>query len=214
MATKQDAVTAQNLTTERATKALDIASQGLEKVVATVVASLGKEVGTATAALTTLTDQVADKQAQLNSLEKEYTQKADDAAYDLKIKVRDNEEGTLRELLRKNDLATIKTADLANLTREVQALKADNSEALQEAVNVAVEQAEAKAAVELTEVRAENKVQMAQYTAQAVSDANTIKLLQAQLTQARDDISAERKARVDVEQYRSQASGVTVNTVK
>jgi hypothetical protein len=214
MATKQDAVTAQNLTTERATKALDIASQGLEKVVATVVASLGKEVGTATAALTTLTDQVADKQAQLNSLEKEYTQKADDAAYDLKIKVRDNEEGTLRELLRKNDLATIKTADLANLTREVQALKADNSEALQEAVNVAVEQAEAKAAVELTEVRAENKVQMAQYTAQAVSDANTIKLLQAQLTQARDDLSAERKARVDVEQYRSQASGVTVNTVK
>lgn len=211
---KQDAVTAQTLATERATKALATAQIGLEKTAATVVASLAKEVEAATATLNQLTENVQDKQAQLEAVEKQFAQQADEAAYQLRIKVRDNETSTLRELLRKNDLAEVKTADLADLTREVEALKRDNSEMITEAVNAAVEQAEAKAATILSAVRAENKVEIAQFAAKAQSDATTIKLLQEQLVQARDDLAAERKARVDVEQYRSQASGVTVNTTK
>lgn len=211
---KQDAVTAQTIATERATKALGVAQTSLDKTVTGLVATLGKEVELATGNLNTLTEQVQDKQAQLASLEQEHARQADDAAYQLKIKVRDNEQQTLRELLRKNDLAEVKTSELANLTREVEALKADNSEDLQAAVNDAVERAEDKSARVLVDLKADHKVALAQHTAQAQSDATTIKLLTAQLEQARKDLDAEREARVAIEEHRSNASGVVVNTSK
>lgn len=213
------------LANERAAKALNAAvdnvvktattvQANLEKVVATALGQLTAEVDQASATLQHLTEAVEDKQVALSNLETEFASKLDEAQYKLRLDVRDNEEAVLRGLLNKNGLAEIKTADLADLTREVEALKRDNSEMITEAVNTAVEQAEAKAAAILSAARAENKVEIAQFAAKAQSDATTIKLLQEQLAQARDDLAAERKARVDVEQYRSQASGVTVNTTK
>lgn len=214
MATKQDAVTAQTIATDRAAKALNLAQVNLEKAVTSVVATLGKEVDTSTSALNALTEQVQDKQAQLEGLNKSYELQADDAAYNLRIKVRDNKEGTLKELLKEFGLADIKAGDLAQLQRNLDVAQRDNTEALQSAVNDAVERAEDVAERQLAAVKAENKVALAQHTAQAQSDATTIKLLTAQLEQSRKDLDAERAARIAIEESRSKASGVVVNTNK
>lgn len=212
MATKQDAVTVQNIATERATKALNAAQVTLEKAVTTVVAALGKEVETSTNALNTLTEQVQDKQAALEGINKAYELQEDEAAYALRIKVRDNKEGTLKELLKEFGLADIKSGDLVQLQRNLEVAQRDNTEALQAAVNDAVERAEEAAERQLAEVKADNKVALAQHTAQAQSDATTIKLLTAQLEQSRKDLDAEREARIAIEESRSKASGVVVNT--
>lgn len=214
MATKQDAVTVQNIATERATKALNAAQVTLEKAVTTVVAALGKEVETSTNALNTLTEQVQDKQAALEGINKAYELQEDEAAYALRIKVRDNKEGTLKELLKEFGLADVKSGDLVQLQRNLEVAQRDNTEALQSAVNDAVERAEEVAERKLAEVKAENKVAIAQHTAKAQSDETTIKLLTAQLEQSRKDLDAERAARIAIEESRSKASGVVVNTNK
>lgn len=209
-----DAVAKQNLITERATKALLVAAGSIEKAVATVITGLNTEVSSATASLATLSEQVEDKQGQLNALSKEHDLQVDELNYQLKIKARDNKQGTLKELLKEFNLAEIKSEDLSELQHKLSVAQRDNSETLQEAVNDAVERTEDKAARALESVVADNKIKLAQYTAQAVSDATTIKLLQTNLDQARKDLDAERVARITIEEHRSNASGVVVNTNK
>lgn len=209
-----DAVTTQNLIAERTTKALVTAASGVEKVVNTVVAGLNTEVNAAVQNLSNLSEQVQDKQSVLNSLTKEHEQKVDDLNYQLKIKVRDNKEATLKELLKEFGLAEIKKEALDDVYHNLNIAQQDNSEKLQEAVNDAVERAEAKAERTLDAVVADNKIKIAQFTAQATSDAKTIDLLQTNLDQSREDLKKEREARVTIEEHRSNASGVVVNTNK
>ena len=213
------------LATERATKAINTAvdtlvkvststQTALEKVVETTVKQLTAEVDDASATLQHLTNEIEDKQAALASLEGEFANKLDEAQYKLRLDVRDNENQVLRDLLQKNDLTALATSKYAETVRELEQAKADNSEAIREAVNESVEKAEAEALAERKSLSSEYEVKVAQYTAQAKSDATTIQLLKAQLEQARADLASEREARIETEKYRSQASGVTVNTTK
>lgn len=223
MATNTKTQTAATLASARAAQAMTAAEQSLSKTIATAEQQLAKTVETATKGLNdavattvqelgTLSTKVEDKRAELDALTGEYAQKLDVEQYNLRIAVRDNRLGTLNTLLREEGLVAVKPAELDAMKQDLAAAQQDNAETIAKEVGKAQGMERAKAEREKAQLEADHKVELAEHTATAKSDATTIKLLTEQLEQARADLKAEREARVKVEEHRSQAAGVTVNT--
>lgn len=161
-----------------------------------------------------LAQDIEYKGRELAEISVQTEQKLRDAKIELDFKVRENEDAVRAELLRKAGLVATTQAELNRLSSELSAAQAAANRAEFEAVDAAEQKLHAEYKAQLATQKAQNDVVLAEFKANAKSDAARIQSLNEQVEQLRADLAAERKARVDIAQAEANKQGVVVNTGK
>lgn len=200
-------------TTTQSQVILARATKGMEAAAATV----GKAVAdlqslTALSAETVL--KIEDLQIQAAELAAQNEKTRREAAAELKVRVLEDREKVLAELLKEQSLARLTNADLQALQVELATVKAKDGAEQAAAVAAAVTQVKATAAAEALQVEAANKVATATKDAQIASLTDKVAFLQTQVQQLQAQVEAERTTRVQIAQAESARQGVIVNTAK
>lgn len=137
-----------------------------------------------------------------------------EAAAEIRLRVLENSNTVLEELLTERGLITT-TADVQTDLQD--ALKEAQQKAAQtehEAVKAAETALHSHYASKLASQVSDHKVATAELNANAKAYITEIAMLKTQLNQAHADIKSEREARVQIAQAEAQKQGVTVNTAK
>lgn len=137
-----------------------------------------------------------------------------EAKIDLDFRVRENEVVVRNELVKKAGLITTTQAEINALMEEAQAANVRATQTEFEAVKRAEQALHAKYQSEIANLKADQKVELAELNAQAKSDATTIALLKGQIASLEETIKANREADVQKAEAASKAAGVVVNAVK
>lgn len=191
---------------DRSTKALVVAVTGLSKI-ASDLQGLGD--------LTVkLTDEIEFKQSQLDNLDSEFDNKFREAAAQLRLRVLEDEESVLISMLQSRGLAHITTIALSDLQDKLVEATSDNSEALAQAEQTGYRKGAAQFEQKLKDADATHRIAMAELTAKSNAKDDKVALLEAQLADARAQITAERETRLAVAQAESSRQGVVVNAGK
>lgn len=189
---------------DRSTKALTAAADGIVKAAADLqgIASLA----------TGLAQDIEFKQNELDNLDDQLVAKQRDQAAELRLRVREDEDKVLAELLKARGLVTKTPAEIKEVERQLAEALEDNQDAIDGAVQAKSAELTAAASTKLAAIEANHKVEIAQLNANASADKRTIESQVEQIAQLRGDLAEERKARVQTEEARSRAAGVTVQT--
>lgn len=192
--------------TERATKAVTAAAGNLSKVVL--------ELQTLAEGSEQISQEIQFKQKELSQIETQYDEKLAEAKSALKIKTLENEDAVVNNILRARGLISINPTEVAQL-RDNLAVALDSNE---DAVNSAVAQARSEAARELqarlSSQDSTHKIAVAELNAGNTAKDNRIKDLEAQVTELRDQIKAERDTRLEIAKADAQRAAVVVQTGK
>lgn len=191
---------------DRSVKALVTAQTALAKVVA--------ELAAGTTATAEVVDAIQQKEAELQGLQSQFDLKFAEQAQALRIRLLENEDKVLAELLSKGKLARISNEDLAELNVVLSTAQADNSKAIEAAVSAKSAQMYSQHNSEMKELKAKHDVESAATAAQVQSQATQITFLQAEVERLRKDIEAERNTRLSIAQAEAGRQGVVVNTGK
>lgn len=175
---------------DRSTRGLNAAAENVRKAVAEAV---GIEI-----TVTKLAEDLEFKQNELDNLNKDFELRRRDFQADLQIRVKEDEDGVLDELLQARDSVSIKKADLRTLQSELSAAKADNAEAVAAAVKVAVTGVEQASQIALERQQAAHQVQTATLEASKASLEERNTFLGNQIAELQNQIAEERKARVEI----------------
>lgn len=161
-----------------------------------------------------MADEISMNQARLDAIAEETSIAQRKAAAELSLRVTENEDKVLAELMAKRSLATITKGELAILNTKLGTAEAFNQEEIMKAVDAAKATLIVEHKAELAQVNSDHAVKSATTTA-ALDAANAkISFLEAQVKSLQDTITAEREARVQEAEARSKAAGVTVNNGK
>ena len=139
---------------------------------------------------------------------------ARDAKIELDFRIRENEEQVRNELVKKAGFVTTTQAEIKALVEEAQAAHVRAAQTEFEAVKRAEQALHAKYGAEIANLKADQKVELAELNAQAKSDATTIALLKGQIASLEETIKANREADVQKAEAASKAAGVVVNAGK
>ena len=139
---------------------------------------------------------------------------ARDAKIELDFRIRENEEQVRNELVKKAGFVTTTQAEIKALVEEAQAAHVRAAQTEFEAVIRAEQALHAKYGAEIANLKAGQKVELAELNAQAKSDATTIALLKGQIASLEETIKANREADVQKAEAASKAAGVVVNAGK
>lgn len=191
---------------DRSTKALVVAIAGLGKI-ASDLTSLGD-------VTVKLADDIEFKQSQLDNLNSEFENKFRESAAQLRLRVLEDEEGVLLNMLQQRGLAHVTTFALNELQDKLVEATSDNSEALDKAEQDGYRKGAAQFEQKLKDADANHRIAMAELTAKSNAKDDKIALLESQLEDARKQITAERETRLAVAQAESARQGVVVNTGK
>ncbi|QZY83033.1 hypothetical protein K7H21_28325 (plasmid) [Klebsiella sp. CTHL.F3a] len=191
---------------ERSTKAL-------VKVVADGQKMFSELAGLANSTVT-LTEEIEFKQGQLVDIDNQIAATEREAKAQLRLRVIENEDKVLAELMRSRDYAVISHADLDALNSDLAAAKTDNDFAVSEAREAGYQAAAAKFGAENRELASQHKVELAEHKAQATAKNQRISDLEAQVTELRDQITAERNTRLEIARADAGRQGVVVNAGK
>ena len=191
---------------ERSTKALT-------KVVADGQ-KLFSELASLSASTVLLTEEIEFKQGQLADIENQIAVTEREAKAQLRLRIIENEERVLAELMRTRGLATVTTKELDELNSELVAAKTENEFAVSEAREAGYATAAAKFGAENRELVSKNKVEMADLTAQSSAKAQRIADLERQVEELREQIKAERDTRLEIAKAEATRQGIVVNTGK
>ncbi|MFP8559559.1 hypothetical protein ACLH2J_25120 [Klebsiella michiganensis] len=191
---------------ERSTKAL-------VKVVADGQKLFSELAGLANSTVT-LTEEIEFKQGQLVDIDNQIAATEREAKAQLRLRVIENEDKVLAELMRSRGYAVISHADLDALNSDLVAAKTDNDFAVSEAREAGYQAAAAKFGAENRELASQHKVEMAEHKAQATAKNQRISDLEAQVTELRDQITAERNTRLEIARADAGRQGVVVNAGK
>lgn len=191
---------------DRATKGVIKATADLSKVAAdlSVLAQSG----------VLLSEEIEFKQSQLADLDNQINTKEREGAAQLRLKVIENEDGVLANLMKSRGYATISVADLNALNTRLSVAEAGNDQAVEEARSSAFRQADATNKAQIAQLQGDHRVEMAELNANSKAKDNRIESLEAQVAQLQADAKAERETRLAIAQAESQRQGVTVNTGK
>ena len=192
---------------------LDRASKNLQALLAAAVK--------ATADLGTLTTESIAKAHEIEDLEAKAAELASanetarrEAAAELKLRVKEDSDAVLSELLKAGNLARISESDLSNVRSELAARVAADDKELKTAVAVAVAAAQRDAKAEAAQVEATNKVEVAEKNATIEQQKMQLAFMTQQNADLRKQIEDERAARIAIAQADSAKQGVIVNTGK
>ncbi|WVI66518.1 hypothetical protein pVco7_gp072 [Vibrio phage pVco-7] len=192
--------------TDKSTKALGTAVLSLSKI----AAEIEKMTGTVPAMI----DEIGLKQGELDSIAQETELAARNAKVDLDLRVRENEDKVLADLMKKRGYATITNEAVATLERNLETANADNAAEVAKAVQAAVASKVAEHKVEIAALTSQHDVASATAKAEVEAASAKIKFLEEQVTNLRETITAEREARVQEAEARAKSNGVTVNNSK
>ena len=189
---------------EQATKALNKATADATKIYANI--SILSEAAPA------LVEEIQILQGNLNALTEEYSEKFRKAKAELSLKLIENEQQVLENLMKKFNLATITHLELEHLREDLLDAKHYIEATVGKAVAIAKNQEKAAHEKTLLESQSNWKVEKAELVAKEQAAQHNIEMLTQQLQALQETITAERTARIEIAQAESNRQGVTVNT--
>lgn len=193
-------------TADRSVKAITAATAGLSKVVADVIALNG--------VVETLSADIQQKEGQLADLERQLNIGERNAKAELNVRVAEAENVVLNQLLQKNDLARISNTTLSELQDNLSDARSTVELAVADAVKAAESALHASYGGKLRSQEADFKVANAEGTARISALSERNQFLVEELAKARQDLVAEREARIKIAQAEAGRQGVVVNAGK
>lgn len=190
--------------TDRATKGLNKATSELAKV--------AESLSTLTTGAEALAIDIEFKQSELDGISAKTATAEREAAADLKLRVRENEDKVLKTLLTSRGLADISVGDVNTLNQELNDALNGNEATTESAVKQAQSLLHAQYKGEQKTAEADHQVAVAQKDADLGAKDMQIGFMEKQIASLETTIEAERTARVNIAQADSQKQGVTVNT--
>ena len=136
------------------------------------------------------------------------------AAAEVRLQIKEDRKAVLTQLLADESLIATTEAQLSELKTRAVVAEQEAATEVQKAVKAAESALHAKYGSEISNLKADHKVQTAELNAKATSDATTIELLKGQIESLEATIKANREADVAKAEAASKASGVVVNTGK
>lgn len=161
-----------------------------------------------------LAEEIEFKQSQLADLDNQINTKEREGAAQLRLRVIENEDRVLADLMKARGLATISVADLNQLNTRAVNAEAGNEQAVEEARTSAFRQADSASKAQIAQLQGDHRVEMAELKANSKAKDNRIEFLEAQVTQLQGEVKAERDTRLEIAKAESNRQGVTVNTGK
>jgi len=191
---------------DKSTKALVTASAGLAKVVA--------ELGLLSESVIVLSQDIEFKQGQLDLVEENTKVAVRKAKAELELRITENEDKVLAELMAKRGYAVITTKEVNALQGELNAARKDNSVEITKAVDVAVTEANREAELTALTAESDHKVKMATVNATNESLRGKVTHLESTVASLENTIKAERDARISIAASEAARQGVVVNNGK
>jgi len=195
---------------EKSTRALAAGQAAIGKV----IIELESGVATLIAQQQSLAQDIEFKGRELAEVAANTEAAVRDAKIELDFRVRENEDQVRNDLVKKAGLVTVTQAALTELEEDAAVANVRANQAEFEAVKRAEQALHAKYGSEIANLKAEQKVELAELNAQAKSDATTIALLKGQIASLEETIKANREADVQKAEAASKAAGVVVNAGK
>ena len=192
--------------TDRSTKAITTAVGNLSKV--------ASELQTLASSSEAIAQEIQFRQGELNQINTDFDQKLAEAKSDLRIKVLDNEDKVLEQLLKARGLTTIAPSELVQLKSNLEEAEASNDEAIRAAVEQANTAASNELRARLAQQASEHKVAIAELNANGSAKDQKIAFLTEQVEELRKTVTAERETRVKIAEAEAQRAGVTINQGK
>ena len=188
---------------DRSTKALNTAADAVVKA--------AQDLQNITVASTQLTQDIEFKQSELDSLEEQLVIKQREQAAELRLRVKENADAVLAELLKERGLITTTTKDVKDVETQLAKALADNSAEVEAAIQHTTAEITSVFKAQLAQKDSDHKVEIASLKANATAAQERITFLTAELAQARAQVEADRTARVEIAKAEAQRQGVVVN---
>lgn len=188
---------------DRSTKALNAAADAVVKA--------AQDLQNITVASTQLTQDIEFKQSELDSLEEQLVIKQREQAAELRLRVKENADAVLAELLKERGLITTTTKDVKDVEAQLAKALADNSAEVEAAIQHTTAEITSVFKAQLAQKDSDHKVEIASLKANATAAQERITFLTAELAQARAQVEADRTARVEIAKAEAQRQGVVVN---
>ena len=189
---------------EKAQKALLKQAQDNKKLMEEITASA--------ASLDTLIEAVQIKENALKNLEDQTKTQVREAAIELDLAVRENEQDVLTSLLQRYRYAAITQEAVQALQNRVSAAESVNAEAIAKATDEKTRSIYASTNTQLAALKAEHAVDTANISADLKAAHMQISFLQRQVIDLQAQVEADRTARVEIAKAESGRQGVVVNT--
>lgn len=181
---------------DQSTKALTKTISDLTKVAGNLEA-----LSTATEALTT---EIQVKEGELAAIEQNVKESERQANAELKVRIVENEDRVLSQLLTARGLANISQADVNSLKDSLANAEADNTNEIEMAVSKANQAAAIKYNAEKSKLESDHAVATAELKADKAALQNKVEFLEETVTSLKAMIEAEREARVKMSENASQ----------
>lgn len=188
---------------DRSTKALNTAADSVIKA--------AQDLQNIAIASTQLTQDIEFKQSELDSLEEQLVIKQREQAAELRLRVKENADAVLAELLKERGLITTTTKDVKDVEAQLAKALADNSAEVEAAIQHTTAEITSVFKAQLAQKDSDHKVEIASLKANATAAQERITFLTAELAQARAQVEADRTARVEIAKAEAQRQGVVVN---
>lgn len=192
--------------TERSTKAMVKAAGDMAKV--------ATELNTLSQTSVTLAEEIEYRQAELAGLDSQFASKEREKAAELRLKVIENEDGVLADLMKKRGLASISNVELTQLKRDLENALDNNEEAVNAAREAGYSAAASKFTAEVNQLKSDHRVEMAELNASSAAKDSRIDFLESQVAQLQGELKAERETRLKIAEADSRRQGVVVNAGK
>ncbi|EAA1243002.1 hypothetical protein [Enterobacter hormaechei] len=192
--------------TERSTKAMVKAAGDMAKV--------ATELNTLSQTSVTLAEEIEYRQAELAGLDSQFASKEREKAAELRLKVIENEDGVLADLMKKRGLASISNVELTQLKRDLENALDNNEEAVNAAREAGYSAAASKFTAEINQLKSDHRVEMAELNASSAAKDSRIEFLESQVAQLQGELKAERETRLKIAEADSRRQGVVVNAGK
>ena len=188
---------------DRSTKALNTAADAVVKA--------AQDLQNITVASTQLTQDIEFKQSELDSLEEQLVIKQREQAAELRLRVKENADAVLAELLKERGLITTTTKDVKDVEAQLAKALANNSAEVEAAIQHTTAEITSVFKAQLAQKDSDHKVEIASLKANATAAQERITFLTAELAQARAQVEADRTARVEIAKAEAARQGVVVN---
>ena len=188
---------------DRSTKALNTAADAVVKA--------AQDLQNITVASTQLTQDIEFKQSELDSLEEQLVIKQREQAAELRLRVKENADAVLEELLKERGLITTTTKDVKDVEAQLAKALAENTAEIEAAIDHTTAEITSVFKAQLAQKDSDHKVEIASLKANATAAQERITFLTAELAQARAQVEADRTARVEIAKAEAARQGVVVN---
>lgn len=181
---------------DKSTKAMNSAVTALTKTM--------NELSSLTEISDSLAFDIEQKSSELTSIKENINNELRSAKAELNIKILENEDKVLDQLLKDRRLAKIEETEVQTLKSDLQEAQASNEAAIEDAVNQAIRNEKIASNAQQARLESQHSVETAELKAENVALKSRIEFLTESNEQLKQMIDNERVARVDMAKNASQ----------